>query len=460
MSILNELDKEYRKLMNWMVKNPEETLRARKEFQDKVLKRRCFYGTTPFQITLMPLFLKEKSYRLLKDTTELMDHLIDRIVRLYFEDPYVHDYFPYWQIPKEWVEADPGYRKATVINRLDVLFDGKTLKFIEFNCDNPGGVGWNDVFEDIYSGHPLYSDIIKHYGIFKERSVVSGLHDAVKECFSDMGFPEPLRIALANFRDIGTHSETDIIRDFFLEKGIEANTIDPRDFELRKDGLWASGIHYPVVLRTLKAEFFMRYPRQLREFIKAVTGKSACMLNSFRATIGSQKTILSFMSNPLNYHYFSDKEIKYIKKYIPWTRRFDETITLSREGEEINLRTYVLSKREELVMKPSWGAGGYHVMVGKSTPEHTWKETFEEYQGDPTWVVQEYTEIPEIKIPVIKKNKIVIESKYFNLSPYCIGGKYVGVLGRTSDKDVINISAGGGILPVFPLKSEGEAHES
>jgi hypothetical protein len=457
MSILNELDKEYRKLMNWMVKNPEEALQARKEFQDKVLKRRCFYGTTPFQITLMPLFLKEKSYRLLKDTTELMDKLIDRIIHLYFEDAYVHDYFPYWQIPKEWVEADPGYKKATVINRLDVLFNGKTLKFIEFNCDNPGGVGWNDVFEDIYSNHPLYCDIIERYGIFKERSVVSGLFDAVNTCYGDMGFSGPLRIALANFRDIGSHSETDIIRDFFLEKGIEANTIDPRDFELRKEGLRASGIHYPVVLRTLKAEYFMRYPRQLREFIKAVNGKSACMLNSFRATIGSQKTILSFLSNPLNYHYFNEKEIKYIKKYIPWTRRFDETITLSKEGEEINLRTYVLSKREELVMKPSWGAGGYQVMVGKSTPEHTWRDTFEEYQGDPTWVVQEYTEIPEIKIPVIKKNRIVIESKYFNLSPYCIGGKYVGVLGRTSDKDVINISAGGGVLPVFPLKGEGES---
>jgi len=98
--------------------------------------------------------------------------------------------------------------------------------------------------------------------------------------------------------------------------------------------------------------------------------------------------------------------------------------------------------------------------VGKTTPELKWKETFEAYQGDPSWIVQEYTEIPTLKIPVIKKNKIVLEDKYFNLSPYCIGGKYVGVLGRTSDKDVINVSAGGGILPVFPLRNESDGGKS
>jgi len=455
MSILTELDKEYRRLMNWMVKNSDETLRARRDFQEKVVKRRCFYGITPFNFTMMPLFLKEKSYTLLKDATEVMDSLLDKVVNLYFNDTFVRDSFPYWHIPREWVEADPGYIKPTNINRLDVLFDGRTLKFIEFNSDNPGGVGWTDIFEELFKEHPLYKDFIRDYGIESDKAIVTGLHKAVMERYDEMGLPDPPRLALATFRDIsGGHSESDIIRDFFISMGIEASVVDPRDFEFNCGRLQAGGINYTAVHRCLKAEFFMRYPRELRDFIKAVNGKGACMLNSFRAVIGSHKTILSFISNPVNQHYFTEKERKYIKKHIPWTRRFDETVTLSKEGEEVNLRSYILSKREELVMKPSWGAGGYHVMVGRTTPELKWKETFEACQGDPSWIVQEYTEIPVLKIPVIKKNKIVLEDKYFNLSPYCIGGRYVGVLGRTSDKDVINVSAGGGILPVFPLRKE------
>jgi hypothetical protein len=452
MTLLLELDKEYKKLMNWMVKNPEEALSARREFQERVLKSRCIYGTTPFSFTLMPLFLKEKSHHLLKDATEMMDTLVDKVVSLVFTDPYVKGYFPYWYLPPEWIYADPVYKKPTVFNRHDVLFDGKNLKFIEFNTDNPGGVGWTDIFEDLYRDHPLYKDLIEHYGLSARRSIISGFYDAALKCYGEMGFSEKPRLALASFRDIPGHSESDIIRDYFIEHGIEANFVDARDFEHRDGRLQAGGIRYPLIMRTLRAEYYKRYPHEMKEFLTGVTSGAACMVNSFRSTTGSYKTILSFLSNPLNSHYFTEKETKYIKKYVPWTRRFDESVTLSPEGEEIILKNYVLGKRESLVLKPCWGAGGYQVLVGKSTPELKWRETFEEHQGDPTWIVQEFMEIPEIKIPVIKKNKIVVESRYFNLSPYCIGGKYVGVLGRTSGKDVINIAAGGGILPVFPLK--------
>jgi len=231
--------------------------------------------------------------------------------------------------------------------------------------------------------------------------------------------------------------------------------VDARDFELKDGRLWSSGINFPMILRTLRADYYVRYPRDVRDFIKGVTSGAACMFNSFRSIIGSHKTQMSFMTNPVNNHYFSDKEIKYIKKYVAWTRRLDESITLSKDGEEVSLMPYIIEKREELVLKPSWGAGGYQVMVGKSTPELQWKETVEEKEGDPSWIVQEFMEIPEVKIPVIKKNKIVIEQKYFNLSPYCIGGKYAGILGRVSAKDVINVSAGGGLIPVFPLRTSG-----
>ena len=46
-----------------------------------------------------------------------------------------------------------------------------------------------------------------------------------------------------------------------------------------------------------------------------------------------------------------------------------------------------------------------------------------------------------------------------NISPYVFNGKYVGSLGRVSSKDVINVSAGGGIIPIFTMKPEHESDE-
>lgn len=454
MSMIGELDKECKKLMSWMVKNPQEALKARQTFQEQVIKKRCIHGDEPFHLTLMPLFIKEKSWQLIRETTEAADKLIDKVLNLYFENEEVRDYFPYWDIPEDWIKADPIYKKPTVMNRHDILFDGKTLKFIEFNTDNPGGIAWSDMYEELFAEHPLYSEIISKYGIKRDKEVVSSLKDALNRCYEEMNFAESPKTAIVSFRNIaGNNTESELVRDFLTKNSMEANIVDARDFSIEKGRLMAGGIHYNLILRALRAPFFMRYPRDLRQFIKGVTSGAACMINSFRSVIGSQKSIHSFLSNPVNNPYFTAQELKFIKKYIPWTRRLDETVTLSIEGDEINLRPYILSKREQLVMKPSSGAGGYGVMVGKTTSELKWKEAFEAYQGDPSWIVQEYTEVPEIKIPIIKNNKIVLENRFYNLSPYCIGGKFSGILGRVSQENVINVAAGGGVIPLYPLKT-------
>ena len=89
-----------------------------------------------------------------------------------------------------------------------------------------------------------------------------------------------------------------------------------------------------------------------------------------------------------------------------------------------------------------------------------WNSVVENYSGDPGWIVQDYTEIPTVKLPVIRKNKIVFENKFLNISPYVFNGKYVGSLGRVSDKDVINVSSGGGIIPIFTVKEDETSSES
>ncbi|MFN4150170.1 MAG: hypothetical protein ACK4IX_04440 [Candidatus Sericytochromatia bacterium] len=99
-------------------------------------------------------------------------------------------------------------------------------------------------------------------------------------------------------------------------------------------------------------------------------------------------------------------------------------------------------------------------MVGKTTDQLKWNEIVEGYSGDPGWIVQEYAEIPQIKLPVIKNNKVVFESKFLNISPYVFNGKYVGALGRVSAKDVINVSSGGGIIPIFTVKADELSSEA
>ncbi len=73
---MKELTKSYKELTNWMVKNPEEVIKQRQEFQERVIKKRCFYGNSATPTPLMPLFLKPKSLQLITYACEVADTII------------------------------------------------------------------------------------------------------------------------------------------------------------------------------------------------------------------------------------------------------------------------------------------------------------------------------------------------------------------------------------------------
>lgn len=449
---MRELERTYRDLVNWMVKHPLEVLSARRDIQSRLLKKRFVYGDSAMQTTLMPIFLKRQSLEKIRRTSEILDALIEKVIRLYFVDPYVRGYYPiHFEIPKEWLHAESGFKRASVISRHDILFDGKNLKFIEFNTDNPGGKGWTDLLELAFREHPLYRDLTDFSDV-GDRSVLKGLMDAVMISNEEFGGPSKPRIALTSFRDTGSRGDEEIVRDYFIEHGVEANLLDARDLEHRNGGLYSNGVKFDVILRTIKAHFFLNHPRELGDFHRGVTSRAACMVNSWRALLGAEKSVMSFISNPMNHHYFTPEEAAVVKEHVPWTRMFDENVVLSPDGREVSLKAYLLENREQLVIKPSAGAGGEGVRVGRVTDAMEWKQTIDDHIGSPTWVAQEFVEIPKIKLPLIRQNKVVVEDRFLNLSPYVFGGKYVGVLGRVSSQDVINISAGGGMIPVLPLK--------
>lgn len=448
-------------LTEWMIEHPREVMKHRQHFMQQLLKRRCHYGSGGgiLPVTLAPMFLKSSSLDRIAKAAEDLDKILDKAIKLYFKDEYVRSYFPYPDIPLEWINWDPKYSKPTMLSRHDALFDGKNLKFIEFNTDNPGGRGWVDTFEDLAIHSPLYKDIIAKYCRVPDRPMLHALKDALLSCYKEWGGTKKNpRVALVSYKELLAGSDNEIVRDFLIEHGIEANFIDPRDFEYRNGKLFSGNVSFDIINICLRFTFFKRFPREMRDFHQALADGAVCVVNHFRASLGSQKEMLSFLSNEENHHYFTQKEAQCIQDHLPWTRKMDETITISKDGEDISLHDYTIKNQDELVLKPTWAAGGYEVYVGKFTEKDKWAAVIENAMGCPWWIVQEAVEIPEYEFPLIKDSQVKLEKRNLNLNPYIFNGKYVGCLGRISESKVINVGAGGGIIPVFALKGpEGQS---
>ena len=55
--------------------------------------------------------------------------------------------------------------------------------------------------------------------------------------------------------------------------------------------------------------------------------------------------------------------------------------------------------------------------------------------------------MPEEMFPTVEDGHIQMRLKRFNINPFGLGGRYAGMITRISDQAVINVSAGGGLLP-------------
>jgi hypothetical protein len=86
-------------------------------------------------------------------------------------------------------------------------------------------------------------------------------------------------------------------------------------------------------------------------------------------------------------------------------------------------------------------------MLGMETDQDAWETAIEEHADRSDFIVQEYVPIPEEMFPTIEHGHVQMRLKHFNINPYCVGGRYVGMMTRISDQAVINLAAGGGILP-------------
>ena len=86
-------------------------------------------------------------------------------------------------------------------------------------------------------------------------------------------------------------------------------------------------------------------------------------------------------------------------------------------------------------------------MLGLETAPDEWEATLAEHAESGDFIVQEYVPIPEEMFPTIEDGHVQMRLKRFNINPYCLGGRYVGMMTRISDQAVINVAAGGGILP-------------
>jgi len=413
------------------------------------------FGDSVIPSFLCPVFIDPQQADRLSGVLAHILSVLEKVTRLYFSDPDLREYFYIDQKAAELMEIDHGYSRNIVIARPDAFLTQDSLRFVEFNCDSPAGPGFADVQEQILRETFPLSAMRETCEFAKEQRremLLKALLDSFHE-FAGQG-AQP-RIAIIDWKEVKTVNEFRVFKKYFEEQGIPATIADPRELKFINGQLEHKGFSINLIYRRVIFRELMERFDEVQDFLTAYKAGKVCVVNPFRSRLASIKAVLAIVTNSKKFrHLFTEEENKVIKRHVPWTRRVLDREMIF-EGKEVPLIKHVLTHRDNLVLKPTDSYGGKGVVIGREVGQSDWDALVNRIvQDQQDWVVQRYVDITRIQVPLEMDGRIEIAEKKYNINPFVFNGSYAGSIARMSDQSVINVSAGGGLVPVIACEEK------
>ncbi len=445
---IQSLNESYRK---HFLTRQEQIIADYQQLRRFLVEQNCTFRGDPMPTLFKPNFISPGQQALLVRYVERMARILSRFIGLYMNDMEVREIMGFSDRENELFAIDPGYKNPLVISRLDAFLNGNHLKFLEFNCDSPAGIAYADVQEQ---GFRL---LLNNYGFMKQYRIGYMLRqqillDSLLHCYKEYrerhrNSPSEPVVAIVDWKGVSTFSEFELHCRYFRSRGIETLIAAPQDFTIRVGKAYALDQEVHLIYKRVITRELQERWEEAETFVELIREGVVCCCNSFRTGIVGNKKVLAVLRDKRFISAFSRREQALIRKTIPWTAILADRRALYH-GKRVQLTEFVSENRELLVLKPSNRYGGKDVHIGKETSQATWDSLIREHAVGQNWVVQDFVPIPTGQYPEIG-SRVVFKPKYVNINPYAINGSYCGTITRVSDSQVINVSAGGGLVPTL-----------
>lgn len=397
---------------------------------------------------LRPQFISRRQEALVRHTVEVLAGCIEKVVDLYKDSEIMRRWIPFSQEETDWFLRPETCRRHAVISRLDAFLDGDKLFYLEFNTDSPASVAWTLEHQRVFRRLPMMQALGKRFEV-TETDPSALLFEAMTSAFSGSGLPGPPRMIIADWKEVATYPEFEIIQEYFEERGVPTVIADPRELEFR-NGLICAG-DFPANLlyrRVIWGELFAKRAECKAVFDARAAG-TVLLVNPFRAKIPGNKACLAAMYHEEFASKFTLEERQVIARHVPWTTVL-ESGKVTFHGREADIFEIATRNKDLLVLKPLGGYGGKGVRIGPETSQSDWDATLLTAH-DGGWCIQELVDIPEETFPVFEEGRLSFRPRKLNLNPFAFGGRYAGCFARVSESSIINVSAGGGMIPTFTV---------
>jgi hypothetical protein len=376
-----------------------------------------------------------------------MMRVLEKAVDLYFKEPATRPLFLLKPEEEELSAIEPGYPGVLRITRNDAFLTDNYFKFIEFNCDSPGGPYWADVLCDVLWESPVVKELRKKFWFHLDHFVPQ-TQQCLLEAYRDFGGKKKKPFIAIVAGGGVTLEEFKAIAEWLTVRGYKSEYSEPDWFEYDGKQLRTkSGNAVDIIYRRGWIVDWTGRMDRIKPLIKAFKDGKVCVVNTPRSIIGANKSLMAVIQRDEIQRIFTAEEKLVIHNHLPWTRVVEEGPAI-HEGKKIDMYKYIAANKDTLVLKPYDMLGGKGVYVGSALDKAKWDEAIDKTTKQ-KYIVQEFVPPLKEKVPVISGEDLSFMNKLVNVNFYAYNGIHAGGMVRTSDSAVINISAGGGMTPIY-----------
>ncbi len=411
-------------------------------------ERHLEYGGKPIPTLLRPAFIDASQAARVARVVGILADALERVLRDYLTYPEVRREIPFEPGTADLLALPTGLTRNVIVARYDAFLGPDFLRFNEFNTDSPASMAWNEVQHGLFSELPMMDEVKKRFGIAPENSA-EVLVDALLGAYQDFGLNDSPRLLITDWDGVSTRAEFEEVKERFERRGIPAAIADPRAIEMHNGLAVADGFAANLIYRRVVWSELLPKLEECNGLVDALRGDTVCVANPLAAKIAGNKACMAYLSNPTHRDRFTSEQWQTIRAHVPWTAVLRHGL-VDHEGNKVDPFELAAGDPAGFVIKPLNSYGGRGVMLGDQVTGAEWEERLALVEGEPDgWCLQARIQIPAEVFPWISEAGLGWESRNVNLNPYVLGGRYGGALTRLSKSPVINVSAGGGMVPTF-----------
>jgi hypothetical protein len=401
--------------------------------------------------------------------SQTIHNALKRLPELYMQDFAVREVLRLSPDEEEWLWHcwGPGQRENNpIFGRLDALVDftvpmwKQSLKFVEPNLSGIGGLHLLPTAERIVADLvvPLLEAQDEDLRLEPCQDIRELLMQEVLDHLEAIGRPaRTVCFVEPKYAGSGPDEQEELARYLHERHGLKLLHADPTELTLRDGEVFYGGDEVDLVYRDYSVLDLLALKRKGNDVEPMRTlFKQNRIISSITAELDQKSCWEVLTDEQLTQRYFSADERRIFRRHILWTRILSDRETVLPDGHSDGLLEYVRREHESLVLKPNRSYGGEGVLIGPALTQAEWDAAIDRALADrDRWVVQQLASIPVSEFPVVGPDGKMHTEPFHVVMGFAPTTSGLAVLGRASQKQVVNVAQRGGIAVVLTGRPPG-----